>query len=254
MKIATWNVNSLKVRLPQVLDWVQKEQPDVLCLQELKMPTELFPHEAFESLGYHCAVSGQKTYNGVATLAKSPQSDLVMDFPKYEDAQRRIMASTIAGVRILNIYVPNGQEVGSDKYHYKIEWLAQLKDYIAKSLTVYPKMIILGDFNIAPADEDVYDPKKWAGQILCSEGERAALQSVLATGVEDAFRLMPQTPESYSWWDYRTLAYVGNRGLRIDLILVSEALVPAVQQSWIDVAPRGLDRPSDHAPVVMVWA
>lgn len=251
MKIVTWNVNSLKVRLPQVLDWLQKEQPDIVCMQELKISTELFPHEAFEALGYHCEVSGQKTYNGVATLSKMPQSHPVKDFPGLEDLQRRVLASTVEGVRILNVYVPNGQEVGSDKYQYKIEWLSHMRNYIEGSLREYSKLIVLGDFNVAPQDEDVYDPKKWAGEILCSEGERAALQTIFATGVKDAFRLMPQPAGSYSWWDYRTLAFVGNRGLRIDLILVSPALVPAVQKSWIDVGPRGLERPSDHAPVVL---
>lgn len=251
MKIVTWNVNSLKVRLPQVLDWVQSEQPDVLCLQELKMVTESFPYEAFEALGYHCQVSGQKTYNGVATLSKHPQTDIEMDFPQLDDPQRRIMASTINGLRVLNVYVPNGQSVGSDKYQYKLNWLKHMRAYIEDSLKAYPRMVILGDFNIAPADEDVYDPRKWAGEILCSQDERSALQSILATGVVDAFRLVPQPAESFSWWDYRTMAFVGNRGLRIDLILVSPGLVPAVQKTWIDTAPRGLERPSDHTPVAM---
>lgn len=252
MKIATWNVNSLKVRLPQVLDWLQKEAPDVLCLQEIKMETEVFPREAFEALGYHAEVSGQKTYNGVATLTKQVQLHCVCDFPGWTDPQRRVLSSVVGDIRILNVYVPNGQEVGSEKYDYKLEWFRHLKNYTAALLKQHEKLVILGDFNVAPADADVHDPKKWAGHILCSDAERAALQAVMETGVKDAFRLFEQPKEIYSWWDYRTYAFVGNRGLRIDLILVSDNLATSVKKVWVDITPRSHDRPSDHAPVVMI--
>lgn len=253
MKIATWNVNSLKVRLPHVLDWLESEQPDALCLQEIKMLTEAFPHDAFEALGYQAIVSGQKTYNGVATLTKKPQTDVVTDFPDLDDPQRRILASTVNGVRILNVYVPNGQDVGTDKYAYKLNWLSHMRDFIAAELKKHKKMVILGDFNIAPADEDVYDPKKWEGRILCSDKEREALQAILKTGVQDVFRLFEQPKEAYSWWDYRTYAFAGNRGLRIDLILVSKAVAETAENSWVDIEPRALERPSDHAPVILTF-
>jgi exodeoxyribonuclease-3 len=251
MKIATWNVNSLKVRLPQVLEWLQAEQPDVLALQEIKMETKNFPHEELRQAGYEAIASGQKTYNGVATLTKNPQTDTITDFPGFDDPQRRILASTIDGVRVLNLYVPNGQEVGSEKYAYKLQWFKHMQKFVKDQLKKYPKMIILGDFNVAPKDEDVYDPKRWEGRILCSDKEREAINKTLEIGFTDAFRLFEQAPNTFSWWDYRTRAFSGNRGLRIDLILTSEAISKTAKNCWVDIEPRTWERPSDHTVVVL---
>jgi exodeoxyribonuclease-3 len=251
MKIATWNVNSLKVRLPQVLDWLAAEQPDILCLQEIKIETKNFPHQELKEAGYEAIASGQKTYNGVATIAKQAQIDTVTDFPGFDDPQRRVLASTIGDVRVLNLYVPNGQDVGTEKYAYKLEWFKHMRKFAAVQLKKYPKMIVLGDFNVAPKDEDVYDPKKWEGRILCSEPEREALAKTFELGFDDSFRLFEQPANTFSWWDYRTRAFSGNRGLRIDLILSSAEISKTAKACWVDIEPRTWERPSDHTPVVL---
>lgn len=249
MKLATWNVNSLKVRLPQVLGWAESHRPDLLALQEIKQVDEAFPREEIAAAGYRWAVNGQKTYNGVALLAREEPREIVTALPGYDDPQRRVLAATVGELRAINLYVPNGQAVGSDKYAYKLEWLARLKDYLADELARHEKVAVLGDFNIAPEDRDVHDPEKWAGQVLCSEPERAALSSLLELGLVDVFRRFDQPSESYSWWDYRAAGFRRNAGLRIDLILASEALAGSCTASSIDREPRGWERPSDHAPV-----
>lgn len=251
MKIATWNVNSLKVRLPHVLSWLKTAQPDVLCLQEIKMVTEAYPFEALEDAGYQSIASGQKTYNGVAILSKQSQEDPITDFPGLADEQRRILATTIDGVRVLNVYVPNGQEVGSEKYDYKLKWFKAMHDFVAAEMKQYDKMVIVGDFNVAPDDRDVYDPKAWEGRILCSKPERDALQKIMDCGLEDAYRIFDQDGGTYSWWDYRTRAFAANRGLRIDLVLVSPGVAKTAKDCWVDIEPRSWERPSDHTPVVL---
>jgi exodeoxyribonuclease-3 len=250
MKIATWNVNSLKVRLPHVLDWLATEQPDVLCLQETKLTDENFPADDIRAAGYEVVFSGQKTYNGVATISRSAASDIVTDVTDLDDPQRRILGATIDGVRVLNLYVVNGQEVGSEKYAHKLHWLEKVTNYIATQLTDHAHFVVLGDFNIAPADEDVHDPEAWHERILCSTPEREALGRMLELGMKDTFRLFPQEETSYSWWDYRAAAFRRNMGLRIDLILASHALAGQCTACHIDKAPRRLERPSDHTPVV----
>jgi len=251
MKIATWNVNSLKVRLPDVLTWLKSAQPDVLCLQEIKMLTENYPFKELEDAGYTSIASGQKTYNGVATLSKIPQTDPVFDFPDLADPSRRILCSTIGDVRVLNIYVPNGQSVGSDKYDYKLNWLKHCCDFIAAEFQQHEKLIVLGDFNIAPEDRDIHDPITWAGHILCSKSEREAFNAILDVGLQDTFRLFDQPKACYSWWDFRTRAFASNRGWRIDLILGTNAIGKTAKDSWIDIEPRTWERPSDHTPVVL---
>ena len=250
MKIATWNVNSLKVRLPHVLDWLATEQPDVLCLQETKLTDENFPADDIRAAGYEVVFSGQKTYNGVATISRSAASDIVTDVTDLDDPQRRILGATIDGVRVLNLYVVNGQEVGSEKYAHKLHWLEKVTNYIATQLKDHEHFVVLGDFNIAPADEDVHDPEAWHERILCSTPEREALGRMLELGMKDTFRLFPQEEKSYSWWDYRAAAFRRNMGLRIDLILASHALAGQCTACHIDKAPRRLERPSDHTPVV----
>ncbi|MDJ0939752.1 MAG: exodeoxyribonuclease III [Woeseiaceae bacterium] len=250
MKLATWNVNSLKVRLNQVLNWVDANQPDVLVLQEIKQVTEQFPVEEFGEAGYDAIASGQKTYNGVAVLARREPADPVTDFPGFEDPQRRILASTISGVRVVNLYVPNGSEVGSEKYKYKLNWLDALHGFLKDELQRHDKLVVLGDFNIAPADEDIYDPVKWGDSILASPKEREALQKVMSLGLTDVFRKFDQPEKTYSWWDYRAAGFRRNAGLRIDLILTSDALTEACVASYVDKEPRSWDRPSDHTPVV----
>jgi exodeoxyribonuclease-3 len=250
MKIATWNVNSLKVRLPHVLDWLATEQPDVLCLQETKLTDENFPADDIRAAGYEVVFSGQKTYNGVATISRSAASDIVTDVTDLDDPQRRILGATIDGVRVLNLYVVNGQEVGSEKYAHKLHWLEKVTDYIATQLKDHEHFVVLGDFNIAPADEDVHDPDAWHERILCSTPEREALGRMLELGMKDTFRLFPQEEKSFSWWDYRAAAFRRNMGLRIDLILASHALAGQCTACHIDKAPRRLERPSDHTPVV----
>ncbi len=249
-KIATWNVNSLKVRLGHVLDWLATEKPDLLALQETKTVDENFPAEQIEEAGYRAAFAGQKTYNGVATLSLAPAEEIATELPDLDDPQRRLLASTIDGVRVLNVYVPNGQEVGSEKYAYKLDWLEKLRGYVAAELSRHPRLVVLGDFNIAPEDRDVHDPEEWRGKILCSDPERAALGALLDLGLSDLFRLFDQEERLFSWWDYRMLGFRRNHGLRIDLILGSKPLAEACTSCRIDKEPRRLERPSDHTPVV----
>lgn len=252
MKIATWNVNSLKVRLPHVLDWLAANQPDVLCLQELKMEDKAFPEAEIRAAGYHAAYSGQKTYNGVAILAASPLTDTVCGIPGFNDAQKRLIVATVGGIRIVCGYFPNGQCPGSDKFAYKLDWLNALARWLKETaLPAAPelKLVLAGDFNIAPTAEDVHPD--WKEEIHVSPPERAAFQALLDCGLVDAFRLSTQPERSYSWWDYRMGAFRRNFGLRIDHILVSEALRGACRACAVDQAPRKLERPSDHAPVVL---
>jgi exodeoxyribonuclease-3 len=250
MKIATWNVNSLNVRLPHVIEWLNAADPDVLVLQEIKQVSEAFDAAAFRELGYEGVASGQKTYNGVAVISRSPPSDLVTDFPGFDDPQRRILAATIDGVRVVNLYIPNGSSVGSDKYEYKLGWLAALRDFLKMELDAHERLVVLGDFNIAPEDRDVYDPDKWGDSILCSPAERAALKALLDLGLSDVFRQFDQPENTFSWWDYRAAGFRRNAGLRIDLILASESLARNCNASYVDREPRTWERPSDHAPVI----
>lgn len=250
MKIATWNVNSLKVRLPHVLDWLAATQPEVLCLQETKMEDKVFPYAELDAAGYRAAHNGQKTYNGVAILARGELEDVRRDIPGFADEQKRVLAATVDGRRIVCAYMPNGQAVGSDKYDYKLRWLAALADWLREELQRWPSLALLGDYNIAPEDRDVHDPVAWKDQILCSEPERAAFRQFLDLGLADAFRLFEQPEKIYSWWDYRQMGFRLNRGLRIDHILLSRPLAAACRGCAIDKAPRRLERPSDHAPVL----
>jgi len=253
-KIATWNVNSLRVRLPHVLAWLATAKPDVLALQELKQPDEDFPHDAFREIGYFAAVSGQKTYNGVATLSRLEPQDKLTDFPGFDDLQRRVLAVTLNQIRVLNLYVPNGESVTSAKYEYKLAWLKQLDIFLKSELKKYPQMIVLGDFNIAPANIDVHDPAWWDGKVLCSDPERQAFQDILQIGFRDCFRELSPTDAGFSWWDYRLNAFKRNMGLRIDHILASSSLFSQCQKCYIDKDPRALERPSDHTPVVAEFA
>jgi exodeoxyribonuclease III len=250
MLIATWNVNSLKVRLPHVLDWLSGHAPDVLALQETKLTDDAFPVDAIAEAGYRCVYAGQKTYNGVAILAKHEPADRVTDIPGLDDPQRRILAATVNGVRIINLYVVNGSEVGSEKYAYKLAWLDRVTGFIAAELGRHERLVVLGDFNIAPDDRDVHDPEAWHERVLCSTPEREALKRILDLGLSDCFRRFEQPAASFSWWDYRQAAFRRNLGLRIDLILSSPALTEVCTACTIDVEPRRLERPSDHAPVV----
>lgn len=250
MKIATWNVNSLNVRLGHVREWLGSESPDVLVLQEIKQETSKFPADAFTEANYRSLASGQKTYNGVAVISRSEAGDPVTDFPGFDDPQRRILAVTIGGVRVVNLYVPNGNSVGSEKYEYKLRWLEALNGFLKEELGRYEQVVVLGDFNIAPADLDVYDPVKWGEDILCSPAERAALQGIQDLGFVDVFRQHAPDEKVFSWWDYRAAGFRRNAGLRIDLILASEALANRCSSSHIDREPRTWERPSDHTPVV----
>jgi len=250
MKIATWNVNSLNVRLGHVIDWLGTEQADVLALQEIKMVDDRFPLEAFREIGYRAEFAGQKTYNGVALISRSAATDVIRDVPGLDDPARRILGATIDGVRILNLYVVNGQEVGSDKYAHKLYWLEQVTAHIDRELRQHERFVVLGDFNIAPDDRDVHDPAAWRERILCSAPERDALKKLLDLGLQDCFRHFEQDADLFSWWDYRAAGFRRNLGLRIDLILASRALIKTCTSSWIDKAPRKLERPSDHTPVL----
>ena len=234
MKIATWNVNSMKVRLPHVLEWLTAHSPDVLVLQEIKQLTEMFPQDELAAAGYTSLANGQKTYNGVAVISKEEPQDPDLELPGLDDPQRRVLAVTIGGVRVINLYVPNGSEVGSEKYQYKLGWLRALRDYLAAQLEKYDNLVVLGDFNIAPADEDVYDPEKWGEAILCSPLERAALSDLLDLGLADVFRKFDQPEKSFSWWDYRAAMFRRNAGLRIDLILTSDPMTKRCNSSYID--------------------
>ena len=250
MKIATWNVNSLKVRLPHVLDWLATSPVDILCLQETKTTDENFPVDEISAAGYRVVYSGQKTYNGVAILSKEAATDIITDIPGLDDPQRRILCATISGVRVLDLYVVNGQEVGSEKYAHKLHWLEQVAGFINAQLQQHERFVVVGDFNIAPEDRDVYDPEVWHERILCSTPERQALQKIIGLGLADTFRLFDQPENNYSWWDYRAAAFRRNMGLRIDLILASRSLTGHCSACVIDKEPRRLERPSDHAPVV----
>ncbi len=250
MKIATWNVNSMKVRLPHVLEWLAANEPDVLVLQEIKQQTEAFPGEELTAAGYQSIANGQKTYNGVAIISRNQASDSVLELPSFDDSQRRVLAATIDGVRVVDLYIPNGSEVGSDKYTYKLKWLTALHTFLSDELARHEKLVVLGDFNIAPADADIHDPVKWGDAILASPAERAALQSILQLGLTDVFRNFEQPEKTFSWWDYRAAGFRRNAGLRIDLILTSDVMTAACTASYVDKEPRTWERPSDHAPVV----
>ena len=250
MKLATWNVNSLKVRLPHLQDWLAREQPDVVCLQETKLEDSKFPAAELEVAGWRCAYSGQKTYNGVAILSRAPATDLTLGIPGFADEQKRVIAGTVDGVRVVCVYIPNGQSVDSDKYRYKLAWLEALTAWLRDELQRYPDLALLGDYNIAPEDRDVHDPAAWKDQVLCSEPERAAFRGLQALGLKDSFRLFDQPEGSFSWWDYRMNAFKRRMGLRIDHILLGEHLAPRCKAARIDVEPRKLERPSDHAPVI----
>jgi exodeoxyribonuclease III len=251
MKLATWNVNSLKIRLGHLIDWLKSAQPDVVCLQELKLEDARFPRDELAAAGYTSAFSGQKTYNGVAILARSPLEDVQMGIPGFVHEHKRVIAATVGGVRILCLYAPNGQAVGSDKYEYKLQWYAALREWLRDELARHPQLAILGDLNIAPEDRDVHDPKAWEGQTHVSEPERAAFRALLDLGLKDSFRLFEQAEKSFSWWDYRMLGFRRNAGLRIDIVLLSPELVSRCIACAIDKAPRKLERPSDHAPVIV---
>jgi exodeoxyribonuclease-3 len=248
MKIASWNVNSLNVRLPHLQQWVATSMPDIIALQETKLENGKFPRAAIETLGYHAVFNGQRTYNGVALLSKSPIEDAAIEIDGFEDEQRRFLAATVAGIRIIDLYVVNGQAVGSEKYAYKLRWLEAVTRALAQEIRHYPEMIVLGDFNIAPDDRDVHDPEAWREQILCSTPEREALRRMLDIGLHDSFRLRNADAGQFSWWDYRQAAFRRNLGLRIDLVLVSDALRERVGEVGIDREPRTWERPSDHAP------
>lgn len=250
MKLATWNVNSLKVRLPHVLDWLASEQPDVLCLQETKQEDKAFPYAELEAAGYQALHNGQKTYNGVALLGKGAGAEVLRDIPDFDDPQKRVIAATYGDVRVVCAYIPNGSEVGSEKYAYKLRWLSALHDWLGAELQRHPRLALLGDYNIAPADIDVHDPLAWKDQVLCSAPERAAFGELVALGLSDAFRLFPQAEKSFSWWDYRMMGFRRNHGLRIDHILLSAPLASQCTACRIDREPRKWERPSDHAPVI----
>lgn len=249
LKLATWNVNSLKVRLEQVLLWLKASQIDILALQETKVVDEDFPREAFESCGFHVVFSGQKTYNGVAIISRYPLSDILTDISGWVDPQRRILAATTAGIRLLNLYVPNGAAVGSDKYEYKLAWLNHVTPFLKEQRAMYPDFAVVGDWNIAPEDKDVHDPEQWEGCVLVSPKEREAFQFILQTGLHDSIRCLHKDPNLFSWWDYRAGGFRRNHGLRIDHILLSDSLNARCIAAGIDVEPRRSERPSDHAPV-----
>ena len=251
MRIVTWNVNSLKVRLPQVIDWLMANQPDVLCLQETKLQDENFPIAEIAAAGYQAAYAGQKTYNGVALLSKQTGGEIVSAIPTLDDHQKRVLAATYGDVRVICIYIPNGENVESEKYQYKLKWLAALNVWLRDELRKHPKLVLLGDFNIAPEERDVHDPELWRGQVLFSQPEREAFHKLLTLGLVDSFRLFKQAEKSYTWWDYRMMAFRRNMGMRIDHILLSSDLANACTACAIDKATRKLERPSDHAPVVV---
>ena len=250
MRIASWNVNSLKVRLPQVLDWLAKHRPDALCLQELKLEDANFPKAELEAAGYSAAYSGQKTYNGVAILSREPAANIVYGIAGFDDPQRRVISADLAGVRLVCAYVPNGQSLDSDKYQYKLNWLAAFATWLEKELAAHAHVAVLGDYNIAPEDRDVHDPKAWEGHVLVSPPERDAFRRLIDLGFKDSFRLFEQPEKSFSWWDYRMNGFRRNLGLRIDHILLSPGLSAGCANCTIDLEPRRHERPSDHAPVV----
>lgn len=254
LKIASWNVNSLNVRLPHVLAWTAEAQPDIVALQETKLTDDRFPVDELLEAGYHSAYSGQPTYNGVAILSKEQGRDMVTDIPGLEDPQRRILALTVptalGDVRVVDLYVVNGSEVGSEKFEYKLDWLRKVTGWLEQEVKQHERLIVLGDFNIAPDDRDVHDPEAWRDKVLCSKPERQALEDILGLGLVDTFRLFEQEERIYSWWDYRMNAFRRKLGLRIDLLLASKAMVDKCKASYIDIEPRRQERPSDHAPAV----
>jgi exodeoxyribonuclease-3 len=251
LKLATWNVNSLGVRLPQLLDWLALHQPEVMVLQETKLTDDKFPHTEISAAGWHSQWFGQKTYNGVALLSRMEATDVVRNIPGFDDPQARVIAATVAGLRVVGAYFPNGQAPGTDKFAYKMAWLAALHGWLRDELAQHPRLVLMGDYNVAPEDRDVYDPVAWAGQIHCTPEERAHFAGLIDLGLVDAFRLFDQAPRAWSWWDYRNLAFRKNQGLRIDHILVSLALQARVTACTIDKPTRKNERPSDHAPVVV---
>jgi len=253
LKIATWNVNSLNVRLPRLLQWLADARPDILCLQETKLEDHRFPRQEIADAGYAAHFAGQRTYNGVALLVRDghgPATDVVTALPGFADAQKRVIATTVAGIRVIGLYVPNGQSVDSDKYRYKLDWCAAATRWIADECARHGRLAVAGDFNIAPDDRDVHDPAAWQGQVLCSEPERAVFRGWIALGLADSFRLFAQPERTYSWWDYRQLAFPKNHGLRIDHILLSAALAAKCASCRIDRNARKGEKPSDHAPVI----
>lgn len=250
MRLATWNVNSLRIRLEQVLAWSAEARPSILALQETKMADDVFPAEALNEAGWQVEYAGQAAYNGVAVMADAPLERLADSLPGFDDEQRRLLAVKIRDLVLVNVYVPNGQSVGTEKYAYKLDWLGALNEYLRGLLQDYEQVAVAGDFNIAPEDRDVHDPKAWEGAVLVSDEERAAFKALCALGLIDSFRRFEQPEQSYSWWDYRQAAFRRNRGLRIDHILMSDALVARCKGVHIDAGPRAWPRPSDHTPVV----
>jgi exodeoxyribonuclease-3 len=250
VKLATWNINSLNVRMPHVLDWIGKHQPDVLCLQETKLEDAKFPLEELRREGYEAVIHGQKTYNGVAILSRLPMTDVATGIPAWDDEQKRVIRATIAGVRVVCVYVPNGENLTSPKFQYKMSWMDALRAWLREELKHYPKLAVAGDYNVAPEARDVHDPALWENKIHFTEPERKALHALFDAGLEDAFRLFEQPERSYTWWDYRMMAFRRKWGLRIDHILLSPQLAKRCTACTIDVEPRRLERPSDHAPVI----
>ena len=250
MKLATWNVNSLKVRLPQVLEWLALHRPYAFCLQETKTEDANFPLAEIAAAGYEPVFSGQKTYNGVAILCRSKPNDVVVGIPGFDDAQKRVISASVGGLRAVCVYIPNGESVESDKYRYKLDWLARLTAWLKEELQKHPRLALLGDYNIAPEERDVHDPKAWEGKVLFSGPERAVFRALIGLGLEDSFRLFDQPEKSYSWWDYRMNGFKRNLGLRIDHILLSPELTRNCKSCSIDRDMRAKERPSDHAPVV----
>lgn len=254
MKLATWNINSLTVRLPQVLAWLASSPVDVLALQEIKMTDDKFPAADFLAAGYQAQWFGQKTYNGVALITRSAATEVVRNIPGFDDDMARVLTATVDGVRVIGAYFPNGQEPGSDKFEYKMHWLKALREWVRTELEQHPRLVLMGDYNITFDDDDVWDPVGLKDTIHCTEEERYQLRALIALGLTDAHRLFPQPPKSYSWWDYRDFAFRRNRGMRIDHVLVSQALLPSVRACTIDKTPRKNERPSDHTPVVLELA
>ena len=259
MKLATWNVNSLSVRLPQVLAWLAAQAEggapvDVLALQELKLTDDKFPFAAFEEAGYQAACFGQKTYNGVALVSRHPLQDVTRNIPGFDDEMARVISADVAGLRVIGAYFPNGQEPGSDKFAYKMRWLQALRDWVQAELAAHPRLALMGDYNVTFDDLDVWDPEGLRGTIHCTDEERAHLQALIGLGLHDAMRLFPQPERNFSWWDYRNMGFRRKQGLRIDHILISDALKSAARACAVDVTPRRNERPSDHAPVVIELA
>lgn len=251
MRIATWNVNSLTVRLEHVLTWMQSAAIDVLMVQETKVTDDKFPQQALESAGFHVAYMGQKTYNGVAIIARDPIEEVMYGFPEWEDEQKRVIAATVKGLRLVNVYVPNGSSVGSEKYQYKMAWLEACQRYLRSVLDQYDQVVLAGDFNIAPKDCDVHDPKAWEGHVLVSPPEREAYQAILGLGLEDSFDQLYEEGPRFTWWDYRQAGFRRNLGLRIDHLCVTPSVLKKASACLIDPDPRGWERPSDHTPVVL---